>query len=199
MKFLRAVQEREVTPLGSTRPIKVDVRLLAATNRDLATEVRIGNFRSDLYYRLNVVQIPLPPLRERRDDIGLLAAHYVERYAADFNVAPKKIQPAALALLEAHDWPGNVRELQNVIERCFALAPTADITVASLSPLVRSVPATTERSIDFGDEVPSLESVERLLMGAALRQAGGNKNQAARILGIDRQRLYRKLEKYGLE
>ena len=198
VKFLRAVQEREVTPLGSTRAVKVDVRLVAATNRDLAAEVQQGNFRPDLYYRLNVVQIPLPPLRERREDIALLAAHYVEQYSRAFNVAPKAIQPAALARLEAYDWPGNVRELQNVIERCFALAPTADITLASLSPLVRE-PAPAGPAVEFGDDVPSLETTERLLMAAALRKARGNKNQAARMLGIDRQRLYRKLEKYGLE
>jgi two-component system, NtrC family, response regulator AtoC len=199
VKFLRAVQEREVTPLGSTRAAKVDVRLLAATNRDLAAEVQQGNFRSDLYYRLNVVQIPLPPLRDRRDDIALLATHYVEQYSRVFNVAPKAIQPAALARLESYDWPGNVRELQNVIERCFALAPSADITLASLSPLVRETPVPVEPAIEFGDDVPSLETTERLLMAAALRKARGNKNQAARMLGIDRQRLYRKLEKYGLE
>jgi DNA-binding NtrC family response regulator len=199
VKFLRAIQEREVTPLGSTRPIKVDVRLVAATNRDLAAEVQAGNFRSDLYYRLNVVQLPLPPLRERREDIPLLAAHYVERYAKQFNVAPKAIQPAALAKLESYEWPGNIRELQNVIERCFALAPSGDITVASLSHLVGSAPAAGVSPIDFGAEVPTLESTERSLIEAALRQAGGNKNQTARLLGIDRQRLYRKLEKYGLE
>jgi DNA-binding NtrC family response regulator len=199
VKFLRAVQEREVTPLGSTRPIKVDVRLIAATNRDLTAEVHAGTFRSDLYYRLNVVHLPLPPLRERREDIALLARHYVERYGRAFNVAPKPIQPAALARLEAYDWPGNIRELQNVIERCFALAPSDDITLASLSHLVQEPRPGAEPSIDFGPEVPSLETTERFLMAAALRHAGGNKNQAARILGIDRQRLYRKLEKYGLE
>ena len=199
VKFLRAIQEREVTPLGSTRPIKVDVRLVAATNRDLGAEVQAGNFRSDLYYRLNVVQLPLPPLRERRDDIPILAAHYVERYAKQFNVAPKTIQPAALAKLESYEWPGNVRELQNVIERCFALAPSGDITLASLSHLVGSPPAAEAPAIDFGAAVPTLESTERSLIEAALRQAGGNKNQTARLLGIDRQRLYRKLEKYGLE
>jgi DNA-binding NtrC family response regulator len=198
VKFLRAIQEREVTPLGSTRAVKVDVRLVAATNRDLAAEVQAGHFRSDLYYRLNVVHLPLPPLRERREDIPLLAAHYVERYARAFNVGPKTIQPAALARLEAYAWPGNIRELQNVIERCFALAPSGDITLGSLGPLVRDAPA-GDPALDFGASVPTLEATERQLMAAALRQAAGNKNQAARILGIDRQRLYRKLEKYGLE
>jgi DNA-binding NtrC family response regulator len=199
VKFLRAIQEREVTSLGSTRPIKVDVRLIAATNRDLAADVQAGSFRSDLYYRLNVVHLPLPALRERREDIALLARHYVGRYARSFNVAAKAIQPAALARLEAYDWPGNIRELQNVIERCFALAPSSDITLASLSHLVSESRGAAEPNIDFGSEVPSLETTERLLMAAALHRAGGNKNQAARILGIDRQRLYRKLEKYGLE
>ena len=200
VKFLRAIQEREVTPLGTTRPVKVDVRLVAATNRDLAAEVQAGNFRSDLYYRLNVVHLPLPPLRERRDDVPLLARHYVERYARQFDVAPKTIQPAALARLETYDWPGNVRELQNVIERCFALAPNDDITLASLAHLVGPTAVPSDgAALDFGRAVPSLEETERQLIGAALRQANGNKNQTARLLGIDRQRLYRKLEKYGLE
>jgi DNA-binding NtrC family response regulator len=199
VKFLRAIQEREVTPLGTTRALKVDVRLIAATNRDLAAEVQAGNFRSDLFYRLNVVHLPLPPLRERREDVLLLAQHYVERYARQFNVAPKAIQSAALARLQAYDWPGNIRELQNVIERCFALSPSGDITIGSLSHLVADTRSGGEVALDFGGAVPSLEVTERQLMAAALRQAKGNKNQAARILGIDRQRLYRKLEKYGLE
>ncbi len=199
VKFLRAIQEREVTPLGTTRATKVDVRLIAATNRDLAAEVQAGNFRSDLFYRLNVVHLTMPPLRDRRDDVALLARHYVERYARQFNVAPKGIQPAALARLEAYEWPGNIRELQNVIERCFALSPSGDITLASLAHLVGPSRDAGEPAVEFGSAVPTLETTERLLMTAALRQAKGNKNQAARLLGIDRQRLYRKLEKYGLE
>ncbi len=199
MKFLRAVQEREIVPLGSTRPVRVDVRLLAATNRDLDVEVRDGRFRSDLFYRLNVVPIAVPPLRERRDDIPLLADEYVRRYANAFGVAPKVIEPAALECLVRYDWPGNVRELQNVIERCFALAPTASIDVASLPASLRADPGTPAATLEFGDEVPTLETAERSLIVAALRKSGGNKNQAARILRIDRQRLYRKLEKYHLE
>ncbi len=199
VKFLRAIQEREVTPLGTTRAVKVDVRLVAATNRDLAAEVQAGTFRSDLYYRLNVVHLALPPLRERQADVPLLARHYVERYARQFDVAPKRIQPAALAVLERYDWPGNIRELQNVIERCFALAPSDDITLASLAHLVAATPAASEPTLDFGSAVPSLEGTERQLIAAALRQTKGNKNRAARLLRIDRQRLYRKLEKYGLE
>jgi DNA-binding NtrC family response regulator len=199
VKFLRAVQEREIVPLGSTRPIRVDVRLMAATNRDLEAEIRADRFRSDLYYRLNVVQIALPPLRERREDIPPLAAEYVRRYSRSFNVAPRAIEPAALECLVRYDWPGNVRELQNVIERCFALAPNASIDLESLPMRLRASPASAEPAVDFGAEVPSLQAAERSLIVAALRQSAGNKNQAARILGIDRQRLYRKLEKYHLE
>ena len=198
VKFLRAVQEREIVPLGSSRPIKVDVRLLAATNRELETEVREGRFRSDLYYRLNVVQIALPPLRERREDIPLLAEEYIRRYSEAFGVAVKTITPAALDSLMRHDWPGNIRELQNVIERCFALAPTASIEVESLPAGLGADAGTAATGLDFRDQVPPLETVERSLIVAALRKSGGNKNQAARALGIDRQRLYRKLEKYHL-
>jgi DNA-binding NtrC family response regulator len=199
VKFLRAVQEREIVPLGSSRPVKVDVRLLAATNRDLEAEVREGRFRSDLYYRLNVVQLGLPPLRERREDIPLLLEHCVARYSRAFNVAAKAIEPAALERLTAYDWPGNIRELENVIERCFALSPTGSIGPSSLPASLRSGTSPQEPALDIGDDVPSLASAERSLIVAALRKSGGNKNQAARMLGIDRQRLYRKLEKYHLE
>ncbi len=198
VKFLRAVQEREVVPLGSTRPVKVDVRLIAATNRDLDAEVREGRFRADLFYRVNVVPIVLPPLRERRDDIPLLAAEYVRRYSEAFHVAPKSITAAALAELARYDWPGNIRELQNVIERCFALGSGDALDVADLPIHVRAR-ADAPMALTFGDDVPSLETAERSLILAALRKSAGNKNQAARVLGIDRQRLYRKLEKYHLE
>ena len=198
VKFLRAVQEREIVPIGSTRPIKVAVRLIAATNRELDAEVRTGRFRSDLYYRLNVVQITLPPLRERRDDIPLLAAYYVERYSRTFNVAPKGITPAALERLVGYDWPGNIRQLQNVIERCFALAPEASIDTSSLPAYFQPEPATPVPALQFGDEIPSLEEMERALILTALKRSGGNKNRTARVLGIDRQRLYRKLDKYQL-
>ncbi len=196
-KFLRAIQEREVVPLGTHRPVSVDIRLIAVTNRDLEQEVSAGRFRSDLFYRLNVVHLELPPLRERREDVPALAQHYVARYADAFNVEPKIIDPEALDRLTGYDWPGNVRELQNVIERCFALAPAAHIDLASLPASVRSGPRPTS-GMDFGEEVPSLAAMERELIVAALRKSAGNKNQAARALGIDRQRLYRKLEKYDL-
>ena len=196
-KFLRAIQEREVVPLGTHQPVSVDIRLIAVTNRDLEQEVSAGRFRSDLFYRLNVVNLELPPLRARREDVPALAQHYVARYASAFNVEPKIIAPEALDRLTSYDWPGNVRELQNVIERCFALAPAAQIDLASLPASVRSGPPPAG-GMDFGSEVPSLAAMERALIVAALQKSAGNKNQAARVLGIDRQRLYRKLEKYDL-
>jgi DNA-binding NtrC family response regulator len=196
-KFLRAIQEREVTPLGSTRPVPVDVRLIAATNRDMDAEVRAGRFRADLYYRLNVVHIEVPPLRARRDDIPVLTAHFVDEYSRSYRVAPKRVDPAAMARVVAYDWPGNVRELQNAIERAFALSVTDVITEAELPPVVggraRRVP--TERT---DGTLPTLEEAEIRLIAAALAESGGNKNEAARRLGIDRQRLYRKITKYGL-
>jgi DNA-binding NtrC family response regulator len=198
VKFLRAIQEREVVPLGSSRAVKVDVRVIAATNRDLEAEVREGRFRSDLYYRLNVVPILLPALRERRDDIPLLADEYIRRYSDSFRVAPKRLTSDALEELVRYDWPGNVRELQNVIERCFALGSGDTIDRDALPGHLRAV-TDPAAPLPFGDDVPSLEATERALILAALRKSGGNKNQAARILGIDRQRLYRKLEKYHLE
>jgi DNA-binding NtrC family response regulator len=196
-KFLRAIQEREVTPLGSSRPVAVEVRLIAATNRDIEAEVREGRFRADLFYRLNVVHIEMPPLRARRDDIPPLVDHFLARYSEQYEVAPKRIAPEALAALVAHAWPGNIRQLQNAIERAFALSAADVITLADLPPTVREQPAAAPLP-ELADAVPTLADSERQLIAAALRKASGNKNEAARLLGIDRQRLYRKIEKYGL-
>jgi len=196
-KFLRAIQEREVTPLGSTRPVPVDVRLIAATNRDMDAEVRAGRFRADLFYRLNVVHIEVPPLRSRRDDIPLLLDHFLEHYSLQYRVAPKRIAPDALVRLTAYDWPGNVRELQNAIERAFALSADDVITEDALPPgMTGRARRVLLESVDGG--LPTLDEAERRLVAAALAESGGNKNEAARRLGIDRQRLYRKIAKYGL-
>jgi len=194
-KFLRAVQEREVVPLGSTRPIAVDVRLIAATNRDIEEEVEAGHFRPDLFYRLNVVRIELPPLRARRDDVPVLVDHFISRYSKQYDVAPKAVTPDALACLQAYDWPGNVRELQNVVERVFALSGADTLTLSDL-------PASLRRPEGRSGSGPTgrhtLDETERTLIAETLAASQGNKNEAARRLGIDRQRLYRKLRKYGL-
>jgi DNA-binding NtrC family response regulator len=233
VKFLRALQEREITPLGSTRPLRIDVRIVAAANKDLLAEMRAGRFREDLFYRLNVVNIALPPLTERKDDIPALVDHFISEFAKSYNVSPKRLAPQALERLLARSWQGNVRELQNAIERAFALSSAQTIEVADISPGLfaeaptsgsgsadaspddaqawapDATPVTTgDSSVPFsadladGDhpsaEVLPLEEAERRVIAAALRQAKGNKNEAARLLQIDRQRLYRKIEKYRL-
>ena len=196
-KFLRAIQEREVTPLGSSLPVTVDVRLLAATNRNLEAETAAGRFRTDLFYRLNVVHIELPPLRARPEDVPALIDHFIQRFSVQYGVAPKHLAPEALAQLTAYSWPGNARELQNAIERAFALSVADTIHVADLPPMITGRPRQDATPVDSGD-LPTLEEAERRLVVAALRKSGGNKNEAARLLGIDRQRLYRKIEKYDL-
>ncbi|GIW43320.1 MAG: acetoacetate metabolism regulatory protein AtoC [Candidatus Binatia bacterium] len=201
VKFLRAIQEREVTPLGSTRPVKVDVRLIAATNRDIEEAVRAGTFRSDLYYRLNVVSIHLPSLRERLEDVPLLVEHFIQRFSRDYGVEPKRVTPEAMQRLLAYHWPGNIRELQNTIERAFALSRAPEIGVEDLPERVRaSGPAGADAGIVHREDhaIVPLEELERRAIAAALAHTGGNKSEAARLLGIERQRLYRKLDKYGL-
>jgi DNA-binding NtrC family response regulator len=195
-KFLRAVQEREVTPLGSSLPVAVDVRLIAATNRELLAEVQAGRFRQDLFYRLNVVHIELPPLRARPDDIPPLVEHFLDRFSRQYQVAPKRITPDALERLRSYPWPGNIRELQNTIERAFALSAADTVTVADLPATISGWSAPDDDSAPR--PLVTLEEGERQLVVAALRKSGGNKNEAARLLGIDRQRLYRKIEKYGI-
>jgi DNA-binding NtrC family response regulator len=196
-KFLRAVEQREVTPLGASLPVPVDVRLIAATNRRLEDEVQAGRFRQDLFYRLNVVHIELPPLRARPEDIPPLVAHFLARFSRQYRVEPKRIAAETLERLRAYAWPGNVRELQNAIERAFALSVADMITLDDLPAALAGRAATPTPAAD-GDEVPTLADNERRLVTAALRKSGGNKNEAARLLGIDRQRLYRKIDKYGL-
>ena len=196
-KFLRAIQEREVSPLGASKPLKVDVRIIAASNRNLAEEVHNGTFRDDLFYRLNVVPVHLPPLRERSEDILLLIDHFITAFSTEYKLEPKTIAPEALEKLYLYAWPGNIRELQNVIERLFALCPSNEIGLADLPEQIAD---SASKPIVFqaDTELPTLETMEKSLIAAALRNSSGNKNEAARSLGIDRQRLYRKIEKYGL-
>jgi len=216
VKFLRAIQEREITPLGTMRAVKVDVRIVAATNRDLREEVRRGLFREDLFYRLNVINIHLPALRERLGDLDVLIEHFLAAFAESYHVAPKRLAPEARQRLHQHDWPGNVRELQNVIERAFAISADDTIVLADVAPALQTsdasaalprvhegtpvepVPFPSTPLPERDDAVLSLEEAERRAIAAAMSQAAGNKNEAARLLKIDRQRLYRKLDKYEL-
>lgn len=195
-KLLRAVQEREILRLGGTRPVRVDVRFIAASNRDLKESVAEGRFRQDLYFRLNVVNLHLLPLASRRDDIPLLARHFLTKHATLMKRPVRDIAPEALALLAAYDYPGNVRELENLIERAVAVAPGEVIQVGHLPESLRRFQVTTLRK-DTG-ALPTLEAQEAEYIKWVLDQTAGNRTRAAEILGIDRVSLWRKIRRYGL-
>ncbi len=198
VRLLRVLQEKEVQRLGGTRRVPTDFRLVAATNRDLAGEVRAGRFREDLFYRINVVEVTAPPLRERREDIPLLAACFLERFARREGKPVEGIAGAALERLAAHEWPGNVRELENAIERGVVVSRGPLLEVDDLPPQLRPAPAATAPAIDFaGRDVP-LAEVEAAVVAAALQRHEGNKSRAARALGISRKLLYSKLREHGL-
>ena len=199
VKLLRALQEREVVPVGATEPISIDVRIIAATNRDLEHEIRRGTFRSDLYYRLNVITLHLPPLRDRRDDVQVLAEYFLHRMSAEQNGgrAPLQIDEEGLAMLQRYDWPGNVRELENALERAAILAHESLIGVAHLPARIVD-PAPAPLISDRPPANPTLELVERAYILWVLQAEGGNKAKAAEVLGIDPSTLYRKLNRYGV-
>jgi DNA-binding NtrC family response regulator len=191
-KLLRALQERAIRRVGGNDPIPVDVRLVAATNRDLHALVQAGEFRDDLYYRLNVVTIALPPLRERETDIPLLAQHFLEKFAEATGRPVKHLAPDTLALLTSYQWPGNVRELEHAIERAVALAASESLLPEDLPPVVRQEPAPTARLPVSG---MTLDQVKLWYIQKVLEEAGGNKVRAADLLGINRRTLYRILER----
>jgi DNA-binding NtrC family response regulator len=198
VKLLRVLQEREVVPVGSTEPIPVDVRIIAATNRDLEEEIRRGSFRSDLYYRLNVITLHLPPLNERREDIPILADHFLTRFAARREKSPTRLSAEALSALQAYDWPGNVRELENALERAAVLSKDGEIPASALPARVT---AEKQRPLvaDTLPPNPTLEIIERAYVLWVLQSEGGNKSRAAEVLGIDPSTLYRKLLRYGIQ
>lgn len=194
-KLLRVLQEREVKPVGATERRAIDVRIIAATNRDLETAIRSGNFRQDLYFRLNVVQIKLPPLRERKSDIPLLVTYLLEKFSG-VQGPVRTISDDAMRRLMAYDWPGNVRELENAIERAVALSSGIILHVADL-PSNLQYPS-SERAPQK-DELLPLDELERRAILRTLRETGGDKLAAARMLGIGKTTLYRKLKQYRLE
>jgi DNA-binding NtrC family response regulator len=196
VKMLRALQEREIVPVGATQPVSIDVRIIAATNRDLEQEIRRGTFRSDLYYRLNVISMHLPPLRDREDDIALLAEHFLHG-AHGPDGAPLRLSPAALEALQRYDWPGNVRELENALERA-AILTKSDVVDVDALPVRIMEPAAVPLVSDRAPSNPTLELVERAYILWVLQAEGGNKARAAEVLGIDPSTLYRKLNRYEL-
>lgn len=195
VKLLRALQEREVTPIGSSVPAKFDARIIAATNRNLEDEVGKGNFREDLFYRLNVIEIHLPALRERREDIPLLVKHFISRTAQEQKSAPKGVSREAMSVLINHNWQGNVRELQNAIERSFILSGD-EIDVESLPPKLKSISAPGFETRDPEGLKPTLEEIERRYVFEVLKSVDHDKLKAANILGMDLSTLYRKLKRY---
>nr|WP_287860816.1 sigma-54-dependent response regulator transcription factor ZraR [Klebsiella sp.] len=193
VRLLRAIQEREVQRVGSNQTIKVDVRLIAATHRDLAEEVSAGRFRQDLYYRLNVVTIDMPPLRQRREDIPQLARYFLQRYAERNRKAVQGFTPQAMDLLIHYDWPGNIRELENAVERAVVLLTGEYISERELPLSIAGTPVPVLSLSD--DVIQPLVEVEKEVILAALEKTGGNKTEAARQLGITRKTLLAKLSR----
>lgn len=197
VKFLRAIQEREIVPVGATMAIPIDVRIIAATNSDLEQEIRRGAFRSDLYYRLNVITLHLPPLRDRPDDVVALADYFLTRYAAGANGRPLKLNDDARAALQSYDWPGNVRELENALERAAILSKKDTISIDDLpARIVEPAPASLVSERPPAN--PTLDVVEKAYILYVLQSEGGNKAKAAEALGIDPSTLYRKLTRYDM-
>ncbi len=197
VKLLRVIQEKEVLPLGATTPMKIDVRFIAATNRDVQDMVRQGGFRQDLYFRLNVVNLHIPALSARRDDVPLLAHHFLAKHAALMGKTVGELAPDALDLLRAYDFPGNVRELENILERGVALSNGHRIDPAHLPDDLRELSIRTFRK--KAGRIPTLEKQEQDYIAWVLQEAGGNQTLAAQMLGIDRVSLWRKLKRYEVE
>lgn len=197
-KLLRVLQDREFDRVGGTRPVRVDVRVVAATNRNLEEMVASGEFREDLYYRLNVIVITIPPLRERPEDILPLVHCFLRKYNAVYHTGVTDIEPEALEVLKAYHWPGNVRELENVVERAVNFASGNVIKVRDLPHYLHSCSTAPGGRKGGGTYRKRLDEAEREVIMSALNSAGGNKTRAARLLGISRSRLYEKLKKMGL-
>jgi len=196
IKILRVLQEKAFERVGGEETIEVDVRIISATNKDLKAEIEKGNFREDLYYRLNVVNIHIPPLRERKEDIPLLAAAFVREFAQENNKAVEGIDPKARAALYNYSWPGNIREVRNVIESAVVMCKGNIITTDDLPPSVTSEPENNYIRIPMGS---TLAEAEQEIIRSTLNQQNGNKSRTAEVLGIGRKTLHRKIGEYHLD
>ena len=198
-KVLRALQEGVITRIGGTKPLTVDVRVLAATNKDLAEEIAAGRFREDLYYRLNVVPIELPPLRERRDDIPVLVSHFVAHLAGTAGVGARSVDDQALQLLSQRDWPGNIRELRNAVERLLILSRGKTVTPGDVGRLLGGATEADETPLPPDGTFESFKhDAERSFLSAKLREHDWNVSETARALHMPRSNLYKKIERHGL-
>jgi DNA-binding NtrC family response regulator len=198
VKLLRVLEEKKITPVGQTQPIDVDVRLIAATNADLEADVKSNRFRPDLFYRLNVIPIDIPALRERVEDIPILVEYFISRFCEKGGQALKEISPEAMEVLTRFPWPGNVRQLENTIERAILLSRSDRLEKSDL-PDKLSCSEPTPVVTDAVPSNPTLESIEKAYIHFVLTQTGGKKSEAAKILGIDSSTLYRKLDRYDLK
>jgi two-component system NtrC family response regulator/two-component system response regulator HydG len=196
IKLLRVLQQKEFERVGGTQTIKVDVRLVAATNRDLAAEVKAGKFREDLFYRLNVVAVTLPPLRQRKGDIPALVAHFIDKYAKAYGKEIRGLAPGTLNALLSHDWPGNVRELENVVERAVVLCKASELTADDLPPTLRG-PRPRERTPGALIPGATLYEIEREAILRTLEMVGGSTSRAAEILGISVRKIQYRLKEYA--
>jgi two-component system response regulator PilR (NtrC family) len=201
-KLLRVLEDREIRPVGGTKPVLVDVRIIAATNRDLAQAMAGGAFREDLFYRLNVIAVNLPPLRERREDIALLANHFLQKFATETGVPTRVLSPEALGCLEAFPWPGNVRELENVLERAVTLEPGPIIRLESLPEAMRRAREPMVYRIELPPEGLVLddivEGIERDLIRQAMERSAGVQSRAAQLLGTGFRSFRYRLQKFGM-
>jgi two-component system response regulator PilR (NtrC family) len=207
VKLLRVLQERKYRRLGGTEEVEADIRVIAATNRDLAKMVAEGTFREDLFYRINVIPIRLPALRERIEDIPLLAEHFVQRFAGEMGKAISGISGAAMACLQAHAWPGNIRELENAMERAVALERTPSILVETLPEQLRGLASATASAAAPAESFPDngfdleqhVKHIEREYIAEALKRAGGVKVKAAELLGMSFRSFRYYMKKYDLK
>jgi len=202
VKLLRVLQEEEILPVGATTPQKIDVRVIAATLRDLEQDVRSGRFREDLYYRLNVISLKLPPLRERKEDIPLLVKHFLKKHSAQLSLPVESISQEALAALVSYDWPGNIRELENCIERAIILSGESEIGITNLPKAVLGNTDVQQQTVVDPEDLSiknHSRALEERLIRAALGETGGNRTQAAKLLEISHRTLLYKLKEYELE
>jgi transcriptional regulator with PAS, ATPase and Fis domain len=205
IKLLRVLQENEFKPVGSNETRRSDVRVIAATHRDLESLVRAGRFREDLFYRLKVIQIDLPPLRERMEDLSELVGHFLARYAEKNKKAVSHVSDEAMALLRAYAWPGNIRELEHAIERAVAMTNTSVLFPEDFPPEISrpgaapAASAPAPATAGSAGAPPSLEDMEKAHILTVLQQVNYNKSKASELLGIDRATLYRKAQRYGID
>ena len=196
-KVLRVLEEQRFEPVGSTSPVRVDVRVIAATNKRLDVEIEQGNFRADLFYRLNVIPFELPPLRERLEDVPLLVEHFNQKFSKAYGKKPKRFEPETMEVLQNYSWPGNVRELKNTVERVVIMKSKIKVNAADLPPVGGEEPPAA--SFRFPSFKEATDAYHREFIQRKLAEAEGNVSRAAELMGVDRSHLYRRMKALGIQ